>query len=180
MSFNWSIGPYLGYITHMSDDFVNLIAGYLKSRRQEVDLRTRKALEDEGIKKSRAFEEWSSLRDWMTKFCEDANREEGRDTFLLRVTRNQILEVAADVPENGNRILHTEFNSDTGKISYHIERGSTFGQPASPAASSTESSGTFTPVLDGAEFYFSDGSARIAAVKMGQVLIKALVNIPQE
>jgi len=164
----------------MSDDFVNLIAGYLKSRRQEVDLRTKKALQDEGIKKARAFEEWSSLCDWMKKFCEDANREEGRDTFQLRVTRTQILEVGADVPEHGNRILHTEFNSESGKISYHIERGSTFGQAASPAASSTESSGTFIPVLDGAEFYFSDGSERISAAKMGQVLIKALVNVPPE
>ena len=164
----------------MSDDFVNLIAGYLKSRRQEVDLRTRKALEDEGIKKARAFEEWSSLRDWMTKFCEDANREEGRDTFKFRVTRNQILEVGADVPANGNRILHTEFNSETGKITYHIERGSIFGQAASPSPSSTESSGTFTPVLEGAEFYFSDGSERISAAKMGQVLIKALVILPHE
>ena len=164
----------------MSDDFVNLIAGYLKLRRQEVDLRTKKALQDEGIKKAKAFEEWSSLRDWMTKFCEDANREEGRDTFLLRVTRSEILEVAADVPENGNRILHTEFNSETGKITYHIERGSFYGQVASPAASSTESSGTFTPVLDGAEFYFSDGTERISAVRMGQVLIKALINMPQE
>ena len=81
----------------MSDDFVNLIAGYLKSRRQEVDLRTKKALQDEGIKKARAFEEWSSLCDWMKKFCEDANREDGRTTFQLKVTQSQTLEVTADV-----------------------------------------------------------------------------------
>lgn len=162
----------------MSDDFVNHIAGYLKSRRQEVDIRTKKALQDEGIKKSRASEEWSSLRDWMKKFCEDANREEGRNTFQLRVTQSQILEVAADVPENGNRILHTEFDSETGKIRYHIEGGSSFGHPVSPVASSAESSGTFMPVLDGTEFYFSDGSDRISATKMGQALIKALLNMP--
>jgi hypothetical protein len=179
VSLNCSTGPHRGYNAHMSDDFVNHIAGYLKSRRQEVDIRTKKALQDEGIKKSRASEGWSSLRDWMKKFCEDANREEGQDTFQLRVTHSQILEVAADVPGNGNRILHTEFSSETGKITYHIERGSTFGQAVSSVASSTERSGTFMPVLDGTEFYFSDGSDRISVAKMGQVLIKSLLNMPQ-
>ena len=97
VSFNWSTGLQRGYNAHMSDDFVNHIAGYLKSRRQEVDIHAKKALQDEGIKKSRASEEWSSLRGWMEKFCEDANREDGRTTFQLKVTQSQTLEVTADV-----------------------------------------------------------------------------------
>jgi hypothetical protein len=153
----------------MADDFVNHIIRRLRQLRAEVTLKDEKALLDEKIKKARAPEEWDKLRQWMIEFCDNANREDAQRTFRLKETPNSIIEVAADVPKHGNRVLHAELNRDTYDINYHSE-GNALPTPY----------GAFSAVVDGSEFHFADASGDpIYTKEMGAELINSLFGIPK-
>ncbi len=153
----------------MADDFVNSIVRRLRQLRADVTRIDDKALLDEKIKKARASEEWGKLRQWMIKFRDDANREDGQHTFQLKETRNSIIEVAVNVPKHGDRILHAELNPDTYDINYHSE-GNALPTPY----------GAFSAVVDGSQFHFADASgAPIYTEKMGAELINSLFGIPK-
>jgi hypothetical protein len=163
----------------MTNDFVNYVTGYLKSRRQEVDTQNRPALQGQSTKKSWPSAEWHLLREWIKNFCEDANRKAGQDTFQFRVTQNLSLEVTANVPGHGNRTLYADFNPETSRINYRAESDDASEARIPLTIAPAKNAGTFVAKMDGTESYSSDGSEKVHVGQMGQVLIKALLDMPE-
>jgi hypothetical protein len=151
----------------MADDFEKHVAGYLKSQRQNIGINNLKEVQDENKKKARSAEEWNLLCEWMKNFCAVTNQKDSQNTFQLKTTSDNIIEVTADVPAHGQRTLRVEFNAETYRITYHI----------ADSRGASQNSGTFTPTVASNEFYFLCGSEVMHTAKMGQVLIKDLLSM---
>lgn len=164
----------------VSDDFVQYVAGYLKSEKSRLELRDNKALQDERIRQDHASEWWKALRDALAAFCVNSNQEIGTTVFQFDDSNdtNAVIpvwgvKINADIP-SGHRELSVECIVRSSRVTYSVatSRNTTAGAMA-PAGGG----GQFLPVVEGSEFYYSDGSNRMHVNSMMQVMIKALLGI---
>lgn len=142
----------------MSDDLVNSTVEFLKQQKLEEQRQAHKASTEEATSKTRASQTWHALREKVRNFCTESNAQLGETAFSFQVGQNTELQVLADLPK-GRQQLQAHFDAQSGNISY----------------TAGNLSGTFRPVLEEGEFYYSDGSDMVSVEKMRLILVHGLI-----
>jgi hypothetical protein len=104
------------------NDWADSMAGRIKKRIQDQQVKDVKFNEKQKIKRSKAARLWQEVREQVAKNCEALNAKTSRPVLTVNVAPASELHVRADV-EGGHLFLHATFDEEASTLVWGCEGG---------------------------------------------------------